>query len=355
MPSRRPDNFIPLLRSHILARLMDRRDYEDFTAEELDRVHIEGDRMFRHKTLRVNYTTYDMRREQDAINPRKHADFMVLAQEDDYAGMPYWYCRLLDIFHAYVRYDGPGYSASRKWQRLDFLWVRWYDHDMDYPSGFLERRLPRLRFLDASDPDSVPFGFVDPCEVIRAAHIIPAFAHGTTEELLGPSKLARRGTAMMDSDYEYYHVGIFADRDMYMRHLGGGVGHRGIGISVAQSREHARRRVRAVTPDLSSESEYDNGEVSSIHHTHGSRDLDLDDVVDDGRAELQDEEPLEDESAEHDSVVDDDWHPDIGLGGGLVAEEPEDVPERDAEDAGGYYDDDGELMDPYAMEGFAPL
>ncbi|KAI9067850.1 hypothetical protein FKP32DRAFT_1562843, partial [Trametes sanguinea] len=220
-------NFIPLLRLHLFGRLMDRRDHDDFTPAELDRVHIDADKIYRHKVLRINYTTYDMRRDQDVINPRTHPDVMVLADGDEHALLPYWHARVLDIFHAYIRYDGPGATRqSRKWQRIDFLWVRWYEHDIDYPSGFLERRLPRLRFADASDPDMLPFGFLDPCEVIRAAYLIPAFAHGTTSDLLGPSKLARRATNLNvadDSDYEYYYVGMFADRDMYMRYLGGAV------------------------------------------------------------------------------------------------------------------------------------
>lgn len=36
----------------------------------------------------------------------------------------------------------------------------------------------------------------------------------------------------------------FADRDIYMRYLGGGIGHHGIGISVETSRQHTTRIVR---------------------------------------------------------------------------------------------------------------
>ena len=37
----------------------------------------------RHKVIRINHTTYDGRLNQDSLNPRTHADFMVLAHEDD--------------------------------------------------------------------------------------------------------------------------------------------------------------------------------------------------------------------------------------------------------------------------------
>jgi len=35
--------------------------------------------------------------------------------------------------------------------------------------------------------DTEPFGFVDPACATRAVHLIPAFEHGRTAELLGPS------------------------------------------------------------------------------------------------------------------------------------------------------------------------
>lgn len=62
--------------------------------------------------LRVNYTTYDMRRAQDSLNPRVpgHADIMVLSPENEDENNdphPYWYARIIGIFHAHVRHIGP--------------------------------------------------------------------------------------------------------------------------------------------------------------------------------------------------------------------------------------------------------
>ena len=43
--------------------------------------------VFQHKVLQVNYTTYDMRREQDSVHPTGsitgRADVMVLSPEND--------------------------------------------------------------------------------------------------------------------------------------------------------------------------------------------------------------------------------------------------------------------------------
>jgi hypothetical protein len=68
---------------------------------------------------------------------------------------------------------------------MDVLWVRWFGHDANYRSGFTARRLPRIGFFDGSEDRA--FGFLDPNQVIRAAHLMPAFSQGRTQELLGPS------------------------------------------------------------------------------------------------------------------------------------------------------------------------
>ncbi|KAI9069921.1 hypothetical protein FKP32DRAFT_1608199 [Trametes sanguinea] len=239
------ENFIPQLRSHLLARLC--ANIQEPTHAQLDGIEIHNDRIYRHKVLRLNYTTYNMRREDDTINPRTHADIMTLAPGNDSAH-PYWYGRVIDIYHTQARYTGPDAThAMRQWRRVDFLRVRWFEPDPEYLSGFTERRLPRLQFVHADDPLSCAFSFVDPGDVIRSIYILPAFAHGTTTSLLRPSELARRPEDE-DEDFKYYYVCIFADRDIYMRHLGGGVGHRGVGIDSETSRAHALRTTPAGYP-----------------------------------------------------------------------------------------------------------
>ena len=59
--------------------------------------------------------------------------------------------------------------------------------------------------MDTEDPDSSAFGFIDPYDVVRASYLMPAFAHGVTEDLLpGASPLARRDGS--DDDWSYYYV-----------------------------------------------------------------------------------------------------------------------------------------------------
>jgi hypothetical protein len=58
--------------------------------------------------------------------------------------------------------------------------------------------------VDAEDPDA--FGFLDPKDVLRGAHLIPAFAHGKTDELLGAS--IARLPHEEDEDWQYYYINM---------------------------------------------------------------------------------------------------------------------------------------------------
>lgn len=172
--------------------------------------------MFRHKILRVNYTTYDLRRDQDSLNPRVpgHADFMVLSPENAEANddpHPYWYGRILGIFHVNVRHRTPQ-SKSLEPRRMDFLFVRWFGRDMTPRAGWKAKRLLRLGFIPGNSEGA--FGFVDPAQVIRAVHLIPAFKWGLTSKYLPPSPIARgdnntaQGNNHADKDWQLYYVGM---------------------------------------------------------------------------------------------------------------------------------------------------
>ncbi|KAJ8597800.1 hypothetical protein M405DRAFT_189408 [Rhizopogon salebrosus TDB-379] len=117
-------NFLPHLKDHLLGRLSEINydgDENQFTAAQRNSVVIINNKIYRHKVLRVNYTTDDLRRAQDSLNPRTQADIMVLAHEhEDENPHPYWYARVIGVFHVNVRYTTPGeYRASVK--RVDFF------------------------------------------------------------------------------------------------------------------------------------------------------------------------------------------------------------------------------------------
>ena len=144
---------------------------------ELDNILFKHDRIYRHKIMRINYTTYDVRRKQDTINPATpHRNIMVLADSSDSSDHPFLYGRVIGIFHANVVYTGFR-TVDYRPRRLEFLWVRWYELDPNVPAGsWTCGTLDRLRFPPMAEPGA--FGFIDPSDVVRACHIIPAFASG---------------------------------------------------------------------------------------------------------------------------------------------------------------------------------
>ncbi|KAI0054410.1 hypothetical protein BV25DRAFT_1768684, partial [Artomyces pyxidatus] len=157
---------------------------------------------------------------------------MVLSHEDDEDdGHQYWYARVVGVFHVHVIHKGPG-SKSSEPQRMDFLWVRWFGRDLSYRAGWDARRLHRIGFIPCDDPELEAFGFVNPSDVVRAVHLIPAFHHKRTADLLPGRSIARQVEEFSVSrrekeltDWRFFYVDMFVDRDMTMRYLGGGVGH----------------------------------------------------------------------------------------------------------------------------------
>ncbi|KAJ3574501.1 hypothetical protein NP233_g1725 [Leucocoprinus birnbaumii] len=91
---------------------------------------------------------------------------------------------------------------------IDFLWARWFIRDDRQPCKFSDRRLPLLEFADDG-----AFGFLEPDNVLRGCHLIPAYARGQVS-VLGKSICHRP-----DDDYrdwQYHYVNISVDRDMFM-------------------------------------------------------------------------------------------------------------------------------------------
>lgn len=72
----------------------------------------------------------------------------------------------------------------------------------------------------------VVHAFLDPAQVIRGTHLIPAFSEGRTSILLPETQsVARVRNPSEADDWTNFYVNIFVDRDMLMRHFGHGVGH----------------------------------------------------------------------------------------------------------------------------------
>lgn len=172
---RRCQNFIPRLRDHILYRMqgldVSHCDHS-FTDKERNSIIIPNNTVYSVQMMQIHYTTYDFRREYDTINPRSHGDVMVLSGETA-PSYPYWYARVLGIYHVEVWLNHGGQPVKR---HIEFLLVRWLAVLQGHKSGMKHARLPKIAFVEESDPDA--FGFLDPGQVIRGAHLIPAFFSG---------------------------------------------------------------------------------------------------------------------------------------------------------------------------------
>ncbi|KAI0071486.1 hypothetical protein K474DRAFT_1712409 [Panus rudis PR-1116 ss-1] len=172
--------------------------------------------------MRVQYTTYDMQRSYDVLSVKRHADIMTLTPDHDpdtgesSGGHPFMYRKILRIFHADITYNKPGQRPTQ--HRMEFLWVQNYKLDRSHKAGLQHRRFHRVTLAPVTDADT--FVFLDPDEVIRAVHLIPAFAHGRTGD-------AQDATFSQDNkdNWKYFYVNCFVDRDMYTRFTGGGIGH----------------------------------------------------------------------------------------------------------------------------------
>ena len=201
-------NFIPKLKTHLLGRLLDYPfdgDEESaFSAAERNSIRIVNDCIYASKVLRVNFTTYDMRRDQDSMNPHMHCDVMVLSPETEPNAHQYWYARILGVFHAKVLHTGPA-AKNHSVQHVEFLWVCWFGVVPGYKSGPQVAHLPKVGFVP--DTDESAFGFLDPSLVLRGCHLVPDFAAGRTSSLLHTiSPTAARPLDEVDDWASYYVI-----------------------------------------------------------------------------------------------------------------------------------------------------
>ncbi|KIM74574.1 hypothetical protein PILCRDRAFT_14341 [Piloderma croceum F 1598] len=120
-------DFLPKLKRHLLPRILSMLQVENLQDQTLltdiqlptdiqdcdpNSVLFLYDRMYEHNLLRINYTTYDVRRSQDAVNAStSHYNIMMLNKpandndsDNDY---PFKYARVLGTYHVNVVYVGP--------------------------------------------------------------------------------------------------------------------------------------------------------------------------------------------------------------------------------------------------------
>ncbi|KAF9039172.1 hypothetical protein BJ165DRAFT_1531274 [Panaeolus papilionaceus] len=217
-------NFIPKLQEHILCRVTSRS--EGFTEEDRDSIRIRNNTIYEHFTARINYTTYDLHWDYDVINSRSRPFIMAIDPESKQHSI-FWYAAVIGIFHVEFQHIGST-SKSVRPQILHFFWVHWLGPVEGHDSGRDKAMLPKIQPLP--EDDEFAYGCLDPSLVVRGCHLMPAFHDGPRRQLAQNQQVQYQGRRLMTeeslSQWKNYYVGIFVDRDMFMRQLGLGLGHR---------------------------------------------------------------------------------------------------------------------------------
>ncbi|KAG1777570.1 hypothetical protein EV702DRAFT_1197182 [Suillus placidus] len=121
---------LPCLKTHILDHLnagTSGSSAENPTHTDNDRssIFFKHNRIYHHNLARFNFTSYDVRRSQDVINPKTpHCNIMLLRHDHDDNNLDgnYRYAKVLGIHHVNAVRAGNVYETHR----IESLFVRWY-------------------------------------------------------------------------------------------------------------------------------------------------------------------------------------------------------------------------------------
>lgn len=199
---------MPKLRAHLLPRIREElnlpsltdSEIEDMVETQADGIVFKNGRLYSHLIFKVNYTTYDVRRAQDISNPTtSHRDIMGISHEgtDMPTEHPFWYARILGIFHVNIIYTGPQMVDYRP-RRMDILWVRHFEVLTPWSENW--KQLDQARLLPVNEKDA--FGFVDPANVLRGCHLPPNYAMGK----VAPAGISANARNALDGDYKFYSI-----------------------------------------------------------------------------------------------------------------------------------------------------
>ncbi|KAG8750482.1 hypothetical protein FRC11_010362 [Ceratobasidium sp. 423] len=213
-------NFIPRLQAHVLDRVGTSGTCSVGIDEKSSANFVNG-KFYQHNLPRIHYTTYEMDRAREIINPKACRRFALIRNTDGAIRHPFWYARILAVLHVNVEITNPTHNhpVCQPSRQIDILWVRWLGGIRW--GGWNQNRLDQVGYIK-DDGDGNGFGFVDPAAVIRGCFLIPAFEYGHTKDLLEKSCTWDNTD---DGDWAAYWVMRFVDRDMGMRYFGGGIGH----------------------------------------------------------------------------------------------------------------------------------
>ncbi|TEB34544.1 hypothetical protein FA13DRAFT_1625246, partial [Coprinellus micaceus] len=188
-------NFVEKLKRHLLPRVLDQLGVKPNALPEENWINVSLTRLYAHQLMRLDYTTYNVRRDQDVIHvetPRSNIMFLnQLAfpkspdePHDSPLPHPYLYAKVIGIYHANVAYIGALPDGTRDFatHRIDFVWM----HRYSILESDTEFSLDRLALKTLALDDAL--GFLDPSKIVRGVHLIPQFSLGKETSALPRSK-----------------------------------------------------------------------------------------------------------------------------------------------------------------------
>lgn len=155
----------------------------DDTSKSWVHVVLQQSRIYSHKILRLYYTTYNVRRDEDVIHiGTPQCNDILLndrSSKESNEEHVYLYAKVLGVFHTNVAYVGglSGEEGKRRqlattFQRMDFVWVHWYN----YLGPRDELSLDRLSLSPLQSGTALDF--LDPQDILRGVHLVPQFSLG---------------------------------------------------------------------------------------------------------------------------------------------------------------------------------
>lgn len=168
--------------------------------------------------MRINFTTYDVRRGEDVVHmDTPQCNVMLLngcfKKDTGEKEHQYLYGKVIGIFHANVSYvgtlpEGANPYADSRFHRMDFTWI----HRYNFCGSTTEFKLDQVSMVPISSSNA--FDFVDPADIVRAVHLIPRFSAGKLDPQIPRSPLS----AVDEESYEAY----FINRCVLYQRLRGG-------------------------------------------------------------------------------------------------------------------------------------
>ena len=204
-------NFFPKLQDHLLGQLIncefDANMHKEFMDSDRNSICFIGSKIYSVQTCHIYYTSYDLQRQCDTVNPHTHPYIMLHSPVNEEGAEPYWYVRVLGIYHADIWAENLVVPGARNVRRMDFLWVCWFGEVPDYCSGLCRACLPAIGFIDSTD--KFAFSFVDPANVVCRCHLIPAFDTGWNADLLPwLHSIARCLNPEDIDDWSYFYINM---------------------------------------------------------------------------------------------------------------------------------------------------